>query len=55
MLLARVASSGLWDLAAALVDYLEAEVYRDYRLFNRVLGKFLSERNSAELQGKETC
>jgi hypothetical protein len=35
VLLARVASSCLWDLAGALADYFEAAVYRDYRLFNR--------------------
>jgi hypothetical protein len=52
-LLSPVASSNcLWGAADALADYLEAAVYRDYRLFNR--RREVSFRtNSAELQGKE--
>ena len=35
VLLAPAAASYVWGLAAALADYLEAAVYRDYQLFNR--------------------
>ena len=54
MVLAPVASSCLWDLVAALGDYLEAVVYGDYQLFNHRREGSFRNNNSAELQGKES-